>query len=509
MLKIPQSAGAWQSQRSLREGGVAPIKKRRCAVPKFITEGLAFDDVLIVPVFSDVQPDHVDTSIQIAKNIQLKIPFLSAGMDTVTESKMAIAMARYGGLGIIHRHMPISTQASEVDRVKRSEHGVISDPFSLSPNHYVYEADKLMGKYRISGVPIVEHDKLVGIITNRDMRFETDYSKKIYEVMTKENLITAPEGTTLEEAKQLLTRYKVEKLPIVDDKGVLKGLITIKDINKAVKYPLSAKDTQGRLIVGAAVGIKDDYMDRVQALAKSKVDAIVLEVLHGRARDVLIALRAIKNNFPDIALIAGNVATSEATLQLIEAGADVVKVGIGPSSVSTKRVISGIGVPQVSAIEACFEAAKSKGIPIIADGGIRYSGDITKALTAGASACMMGNLFAGCEESPGTTELFQGRKYKVYRGMESSAYDDDRDSEHSGIVISRGVEGRVTYKGNLTDVLQQLLGGLAVGMSHAGCKNITEMHSNAHFVKVTPAGLRESHPHDIQITREAPNYNVM
>jgi IMP dehydrogenase len=382
----------------------------------------------------------------------------------------------------------------------------------------VYEADKLMGKYRISGVPIVEHDKLVGIITNRDLRFETDYSKKVYEVMTRENLITASEGTTLEEAKQILTRHKVEKLPLVDANGILKGLITIKDINKSVKYPLSAKDNQGRLIVGAAVGIKDDYMERVHALAKRKVDLIVLEVFNGHAKDVLASIRTIKNEFPEIALIVGNVTTPEATLQLIEAGADVVKVGIGSSSVSTKRMIAGIGVPQISAIVKCAEAAAAKGIPIIADGGIRFSGDIAKALAAGASACMMGNLFAGCEESPGTTELFQGRKYKVYRGMESSVYDEpelatlENDSDHPrpvGVVISRGVEGRITYKGNLSDVLQQLLGGLAVGMSYAGCRTISELHEKARFVQVTQAGLRESHPHDIQITRESPNYNMV
>ncbi|MCL1862610.1 MAG: IMP dehydrogenase [Defluviitaleaceae bacterium] len=485
---------------------------------KIIGNGLTFDDVLIVPEFSDIPPAHVDTSVRLADNLTLKIPFLSAGMDTVTESQMAIAIARCGGLGIIHRHMPIATQASEVDRVKRSEHGVITDPFHLSPNHYVYEADKLMGKYRISGVPIIEHDKLVGIITNRDLRFETDYSKKVYEVMTKDNIITAPVGTTLEEAKKILTRHKVEKLPIVDENGYLKGLITIKDINKSVKYPLSAKDELGRLIVGAAVGIKDDYMERVHALAKRKVDVIALEVFHGHAKDVLSAIRSIKGEFPNITLIAGNVATPEATLQLIEAGADIVKVGIGSSSVSTKRMIAGMGVPQISAIMYCAEVAKAKGIPIIADGGIRFSGDISKALAAGASACMMGNLFAGCEESPGTTELFQGRKYKVYRGMESSVYDEpeitalENDTDHprpTSIVISRGVEGRITYKGNLSDVLQQLLGGLSVGMSYAGCRSIGELHDKARFVQVTPAGLRESHPHDIQITRESPNYNMV
>jgi IMP dehydrogenase len=485
---------------------------------KVIGSGLTFDDVLIVPEFSDIPPAHVDTSVKLAKDVTLKIPFLSAGMDTVTESQMAIAIARCGGLGVIHRHMPIATQASEVDRVKRSEHGVITDPFSLSPNHYVYEADKLMGKYRISGVPIIEHDKLVGIITNRDLRFETDYSKKVYEVMTKENLITAPVGTTLDEAKTILTKHKVEKLPLVDENGILKGLITIKDINKSVKYPLSAKDAQGRLIVGAAVGIKDDYMERVHALAKRKADVITLEVFHGHAKDVLSAIRAIKGDFPDVALVAGNVATPEATKLLIEAGADAIKVGIGPSSVSTKRMIAGIGVPQISAIMYCAEIAAAKGIPIIADGGIRFSGDIAKALAAGASACMMGNLFAGCEESPGITELFQGRKYKVYRGMESSVYDEpeltslENDSDHprpAGVVISRGVEGRITYKGNLADVLQQLLGGLAVGMSYAGCRSIPELHQKSRFVQVTPAGLRESHPHDIQITRESPNYNMV
>ena len=474
-------------------------------------EGLAFDDVLIVPAFSDIQPSHVDTSVKLAANVHLKIPFLSAGMDTVTESQMAIAIARCGGLGVIHRHMPIATQASEVDRVKRSEHGVITDPFHLSPNHYVYEADKLMGKYRISGVPITEHDKLVGIITNRDLRFENDYSKKIYEVMTKDNIITAPLGTTVEEAKQILTRHKVEKLPLVDAEGNLKGLITIKDINKSIKYPHSAKDAQGRLIVGAAVGIKDDYMERVQALAKRKVDVIALEAPHGYAKEILAAIRTIKSNFPNITLMVGNVATPEATKALIEAGADVIKIGIGASSVSTKRVISGIGIPQISAIESCAKVAKAAGIPIIADGGIRFSGDITKALAAGASACMMGNLFAGCEESPGTTELFQGRKYKVYRGMELSSHDDHEPDHHNPteITISRGVEGRITYKGNLIDVLQQLLGGLAVGMSYAGCRTIAEMQSNAKFVKVTTAGLRESHPHDIQITRESPNYNMI
>ena len=479
---------------------------------KQIPEGLAFDDVLIVPGFSDVQPSHVDTTVQLTKEITLKIPFLSAGMDTVTEAKMAIALARCGGLGIIHRHMSAQAQASEVDRVKRSEHGVISDPFSLSPNHYVYEANKLMEKYRISGVPITEHDKLVGIITNRDLRFETDYSKKIYEVMTGLPLITAPVGTTLDEAKEILIKHRVEKLPIVDEKGNLKGLITVKDINKSIKYPLSAKDSQGRLLVGASVGIKDDFMDRVHALAKRKVDVIALEVFHGHAKEVLTGIRAIKGDFPHIAIIAGNVATGKAAKALIDAGADIIKVGIGPSSVSTKRVVAGIGVPQVTAILDCAQVAKASGTPIIADGGIRYSGDITKALAAGATACMMGNLFAGCEESPGATELFQGRKYKVYRGMEIAAYEDQFEEGYpspSAIKISKGVEGRITYKGELAEVLQQLLGGLAVGMSYAGCRTVAELHERAEFIKVTTAGLREGHPHDVQVIRESPNYNIL
>ncbi|MCL2240555.1 MAG: IMP dehydrogenase [Defluviitaleaceae bacterium] len=477
--------------------------------------GLAFDDVLIAPEFSDVQPAHVDVSVRLTPKIALRIPLLSSGMDTVTGASMAIAIARCGGLGVIHRHMSIEDQASEVDRVKRSEHGVITDPFALSPNHYVYEAEKLMNKFQISGVPITEHDKLVGIITNRDLRFETDYGKKIYEVMTKDNLITASVGTTMEAAKDILLRSKVEKLPIVDENYHLKGLITVKDINKSIKYPMSAKDENGRLLVGAAVGIKDDYMDRVQALAKRKVDVIVLEVLHGQAKNVLAAIRNIKADFPNIALAAGNVATAAAAKALIDAGADIIKVGIGPSSVSTKRVVAGVGVPQISAILDCVSVARPAGVPVIADGGVRYSGDITKALAAGADACMMGNLLAGCEESPGTTELFQGRKYKTYRGMESSADYDEPDPAEAGypnpagFSISKGVEGRITYKGPVSDVLQQLLGGLTVGMSYAGCRTIGEMHEKAQLIRVTLAGLRESHPHDIQITRESPNYSVL
>lgn len=472
---------------------------------KPIAEGLAFDDVLIVPGFSDVSPTQVDVSVQLTPDVRLRIPFISAGMDTVTESAMAISIARCGGLGVIHRHMPIEQQAGEVDRVKRSEHGVITDPFSLSPNHYVYEAEKLMNKYHISGVPITEHDKLVGIITNRDLCFETDYGKKIYEVMTKDNLVTAPVGTTLQEAKNILVRNKIEKLPIVDADGYLKGLITVKDINKTIKYPLSAKDGLGRLLVGAAVGIKDDYIERVQALVKRKVDVLVLEVLHGRAKDVLTAINRIKSDFPHIALVAGNVATAGAAKALIEAGVDAIKVGIGTSSVSTKRVVAGVGVPQITAILECAAVAKAAGVPVIADGGIRYSGDIAKALAAGASACMMGNLLAGCEESPGKTELFQGRTYKMYRGVES--IDNDEKSKEK-INISRGVEGRITYKGSVSDVLHQLIGGLNTGMSYAGCRTIKEMNENAELIRVTMAGLRESHPHDIQITWEPPNYSI-
>jgi IMP dehydrogenase len=482
-----------------------------------LLQGITFDDVMIRPVMSDIQHTQVDTTTTLAEGLTLRIPFISAGMDTVTESGMAIAMARSGGLGVVHRHMPIAAQASEVDRVKRSEHGVITDPFFLSPNHYVYEADKLMGKFRISGVPIVEHDKLVGIITNRDLRFETDYSKKVYEVMTRENLITAPVGTSMEEAKKILTQRKVEKLPLVDENDHLKGLITIKDINKAVKYPNSAKDAQGRLLVGAAVGIMDEFMDRVQALVKRKTDIIALEVVHGQAAATIDAIRRIKGDFPGVTLVAGNVATAEATIALIDAGVNVVKVGFGPSSVSTKRMIAGVGVPQLTAIADCAAAAKTRGIPIIADGGIRFSGDITKALAAGASACMMGNIFAGCEESPGVTELFQGRKYKVYRGVESSIYGepdpvnpepDDAAPRRPSPTASRGVEGRITYKGALSDVLQQLVGGLSVGMSFAGCRTIAELHQ-ATFIQGTAAALRESHPHDIQITRESSNYNMV
>ena len=455
-------------------------------------KGLAFDDVLVAPRFSDVSRAQVDTSISLTENIRLNIPFMSAGMDTVTESKMAIAMARCGGIGIIHRHMSIKAQANEVDRVKRSEHGVISDPFFLSPNHYVYEADKLMAQYHISGVPIIEHDKLVGIITNRDLRFETDYSKKVYEVMTKDNLITAPFGTTIEEAKELLTKHKVEKLPLVDEQGHLKGLITIKDINKSIQYPLSAKDSQGRLLAGAAVGIKDDFLERVQALYKRKVDIIALEVMHGHAKEVIAAIKHIKGDFPSLTVMVGNVATADGVIALKNAGADIIKIGIGPSSSSTKRVVSGIGIPQITAIIECKNAAENT--PLIADGGIRCSGDIVKAIAAGASACMIGNLIAGCDESPGTTELFQGRKYKVHKGMEDTDYVHAEDYQtQAAAAIS--TDGRITYKGNLAEVLQQLVDGFTVGMSYAGCRTIQEMNTNASLIEITQAGFKESHSH--------------
>jgi len=477
-----------------------------------LREGLAYDDVLIIPQLSNVQPSNVDTVVDLTPDIKLNIPFISSGMDTVTEAKLAIVLARYGGLGIIHSNMSPHAQAEEVDRVKRSEHGVISDPFYLSPNHYVHEADKLMEKYRISGVPIVEHDKLVGIITNRDIRFEADYGKKVYEVMTKPPLVTAPVGTTLEQAKTILVKHRVEKLPIVDEKGNLKGLITVKDINKSIKYPHSAKDASGRLLVGAAVHIRDNFQERIQLLAKRKVDVIALDVFHAQAEEVINAIHVIKSDFPQLAVIAGNVATASAAKILIDTGVDAIKVGVGPSSVSTKRVVTGIGVPQITAIMDCAKLAKETNTSVIADGGIRYSGDITKALAAGATACMMGNIFAGCEESPGKTELFQGKKYKVYRGIETYDYENSNKNENlfeSQPEISRGIEGRTTYKGELGDVLQQLLGGLKIGMSYAGCANVTELHRRAEFIKVTSAGLREGHPHNIQIIKESPNYNLM
>ncbi len=480
---------------------------------KIIGEGITFDDVLLVPAYSQVIPNSVNISTHLTKKIALNIPMMSAGMDTVTENRMAIAMARQGGIGIIHKNMSIEAQAEEVDKVKRSENGVITDPFSLSPEHTLADAEALMRKFRISGVPVTEGRKLVGIITNRDLKFETDYTKKIKESMTSENLVTAKEGITLEDAKQILARSKKEKLPIVDDDYNLVGLITIKDIEKTIKYPLAAKDSQGRLLCGAGVGITANVLDRVAALVDAKVDVIVLDSAHGHSENVLRCLRMIKEHYPDLDVIAGNVATGEGTRALIEAGADAVKVGIGPGSICTTRVVTGIGVPQVSAIMDAYAVAKEYGVPIIADGGIKYSGDMTKALAAGGSVCMMGSIFAGCEESPGEFELYQGRKYKVYRGMGSiSAMEngskDRYFQENAKKLVPEGVEGRVAYKGSVEDTVFQLIGGIRAGMGYCGAQDLEILRSESQFVKITAASLRESHPHDIHITKEAPNYSV-
>ena len=480
---------------------------------KIIGEGITFDDVLLQPGYSEVIPNQVDLTTNLTKKIKLNIPMMSAGMDTVTEHRMAIAMARQGGLGVIHKNMSIEEQAAEVDLVKRSENGVITDPFSLSPDHTLADADALMAKYRISGVPITEGRKLVGIITNRDLKFETDFTKKIRESMTSENLVTAKEGTTLEEAKAILARSRKEKLPIVDDDFSLKGLITIKDIEKAIKYPYAAKDSQGRLVCGAGVGITANVLDRVEALVKAGVDVIVLDSAHGHSANVIKCVKMIKEKFPDVQLIAGNVATAEGTRDLIEAGADCIKVGIGPGSICTTRIVAGIGVPQITAIMDCYAVAKEYDIPIIADGGIQYSGDITKAIAAGGSVCMMGSIFAGCDESPGTFELFQGRKYKVYRGMGSiSAMEngskDRYFQENAKKLVPEGVEGRVAYKGLVEDTVFQLLGGLRAGMGYCGAKDIKTLQETGRFVKISAAALKESHPHDIHITKEAPNYSV-
>ena len=480
---------------------------------KIIGEGITFDDVLLVPAYSQVIPNQVDVGTWLTKKIHLNIPMMSAGMDTVTEHLMAIAMARQGGIGIIHKNMSIEAQAEEVDKVKRSENGVITDPFSLSPEHTLADADALMSKFRISGVPITEGRKLVGIITNRDLKFEEDYTKKIREVMTSENLITAKAGITLNEAKQILARSKKEKLPLVDDNYNLVGLITIKDIEKTIKYPLSAKDSQGRLLCGAGVGITANVLDRVSALVDAKVDCIVLDSAHGHSENVIRCLRMIKEKFPDLQVIAGNIATGEATKALIEAGADAVKVGIGPGSICTTRIVAGIGVPQVTAVMDCYAVAKEYGIPIIADGGIKYSGDITKALAAGGNVVMMGSIFAGCDEAPGEFELYQGRKYKVYRGMGSiSAMEngskDRYFQEGAKKLVPEGVEGRVAYKGTVEDTVFQLMGGLRSGMGYCGCNTVEELKKTGRFIKITSAALRESHPHDIHITKEAPNYSV-
>ncbi len=480
---------------------------------QIIGEGITFDDVLLVPAYSQVVPGQVDITTWLTKKIKLNIPMMSAGMDTVTEHRMAIAMARQGGIGIIHKNMSIEAQAEEVDKVKRSENGVITDPFSLTPEHTLADADALMAKFRISGVPITEGRKLVGIITNRDLKFETDFTKKIKESMTSENLITGLEGTTLEEAKKILAKARKEKLPIVDKDFNLKGLITIKDIEKTIKYPLAAKDEQGRLLCGAAVGITANVLDRVAALVASKVDVVVLDSAHGHSQNVINCVRMIKEAYPDLQVIAGNVATGEATRALIEAGADAVKVGIGPGSICTTRVVAGIGVPQITAIMDCYSVSKEYGIPIIADGGIKYSGDITKALAAGGNVCMMGSMFAGCEESPGDYELYQGRKYKVYRGMGSIAAMENGSKdryfqENARKLVPEGVEGRVAYKGSVEDTVFQLLGGLRSGMGYCGAKDIQTLKDTGRFVKISAASLKESHPHDIHITKEAPNYSV-
>ena len=480
---------------------------------KIIGEGITFDDVLLVPQYSEVIPNQVSLATNLTKTIKLNIPMMSAGMDTVTEYRMAIAMARQGGIGIIHKNMSIEAQADEVDKVKRSENGVITDPFYLSPEHTLEDANNLMAKFRISGVPITEGKKLVGIITNRDLKFETDFSKKIKESMTSDGLITAKEGITLEEAKSILAKSRKEKLPLVDDQGNLTGLITIKDIEKQIKYPLAAKDSQGRLLCGAAVGVTANILDRVAALVEKHVDCIVIDTAHGHSANVLKVVKMVRDAYPDLQIIAGNVATGKATEALIKAGVDCVKIGIGPGSICTTRIVAGIGVPQITAIMEAYEVAKKYDIPIIADGGIKYSGDMTKALAAGASVCMMGSIFAGCDESPGTFELFQGRKYKVYRGMGSIAAMENGSKDRyfqtgAKKLVPEGVEGRVAYKGTVEDTVFQLIGGIRSGMGYCGAKDIPTLRETAEFVKISAASLKESHPHDIHITKEAPNYSV-
>ena len=479
---------------------------------KIAYEGLTFDDVLLIPQKSDVTPDMVNLKTNLTKKIKLNVPIMSSAMDTVTESSMAIALAREGGIGVIHKNMTIEQQATEVDRVKRSEHGVITDPFHLSPTNTLQEADELMGKYRISGVPVTENGVLVGIITNRDLRFETDYSKPIASAMTKENLVTAPEGTTLEEAQEILRKYKIEKLPIIGSNGELKGLITIKDIEKSVKYPNSAKDDKGRLLCAAAVGITKDVLERVDALVKANVDILVLDSAHGHSQNIIDCLKKIKANYPDVEVIAGNIATAEAAEELIKAGADAVKVGIGPGSICTTRVVAGVGVPQITAICNVAKLAKKYGIPVIADGGIKYSGDIAKAIAAGADVIMVGSLLAGCEESPGESEIYEGRRFKVYRGMGSIAAMEQGSKDRyfqtgSKKLVPEGVEGRVPYKGPVCDTIFQLIGGLRSSMGYCGTPTIPLLKEKGQFVRITNAGLVESHPHDISITKEAPNYS--
>lgn len=481
---------------------------------KFQKEGLTFDDVLLIPARSEVLPRDVSIKTRLSDNLQLNMPLISAGMDTVTEAKMAIAMAREGGLGIIHKNMSIDEQAENVDRVKRSESGVITNPFYLTPERQVFDAEHLMSKYRISGVPIVDENQiLVGILTNRDLKFMKDYSIKIDEVMTKENLVTAPVGTTLKEAEEILQKHKIEKLPLVDDDGVLKGLITIKDIEKVIEFPNSAKDSQGRLVVGAAIGVSADADRRIAALVEAGVDAIVIDTAHGHSKGVLDKVREVRSTYPDLTIIAGNVATAEATKDLIEAGASVVKVGIGPGSICTTRVVAGIGVPQITAVFDCAREASKHGVPIIADGGIKYSGDIVKALAAGGHAVMLGSLLAGVSESPGEREIYQGRQFKVYRGMGSigameKGSKDRYFQENEQKLVPEGIEGRIPYKGPLADTIHQLLGGVKAGMGYCGTPTLDDLRENGQFIRITGAGLRESHPHDVQITKEAPNYSL-
>ncbi len=483
---------------------------------KFVKEGLTFDDVLLVPAHSEVLPKDIDLSVELTPTLKLKIPVISAGMDTVTEGKMAIAMARQGGLGVIHKNMSIEEQAEQVVTVKRSENGVITDPFFLTPEHQVYDAEHLMGKYRISGVPIVNNEsdlELVGIITNRDLRFIQDYSLMINDVMTKDKLVTAPIGTTLEDAEKILQQYKIEKLPIVDSNGRLKGLITIKDIEKVIEFPNAAKDSHGRLLVGAAVGVTSDTMKRVEQLVKASVDVIVLDTAHGHSQGVLGMVKQIRMTYPELAIIAGNVATAGGTKALIEAGADVVKVGIGPGSICTTRVVAGVGVPQITAVYDCATEARKHGKVVIADGGIKYSGDIVKALAAGGHVVMLGSLLAGTTESPGDTEIFQGRRFKTYRGMGSIASmekgsKDRYFQDDAKKLVPEGIEGRMPYKGPLSDTIHQLLGGIRAGMGYCGTKDLRVLREEAQFIRMTGAGLRESHPHDVQITKESPNYSL-
>lgn len=481
---------------------------------KFSKTGLTFDDVLLLPARSEILPRDVSVATQLTKKIKLNIPLISAGMDTVTESSLAIALARQGGIGVIHKNMKIEEQAEEVDRVKRSESGVITNPFYLHPSHQVHDAEALMAKYRISGVPIVDKEKkLVGIITNRDMRFIHNYSTPISEVMTKENLVTASVGTTMKEAEHILQLHKIEKLPLVDEQGVLKGLITIKDIEKATQFPSSAKDDQGRLLVAAAVGVSKDIEQRIAALVEAEVDMVVIDTAHGHSKGVLETVAKVRRNYPELTIVAGNVATAEGTRDLIEAGASIVKVGIGPGSICTTRVVAGIGVPQITAIYDAASVARAYGVPIIADGGIRFSGDIVKALAAGADAVMLGGLFAGTEEAPGESEIYQGRRFKVYRGMGSigamQAGSKDRYfQENEQKLVPEGIEGRVPYKGPIADIVYQLVGGIRSGMGYTGSKTLLDLKDNSQFVRITSASLRESHPHDVQITKEAPNYQV-